>query len=140
MLNLIIFGPPGSGKGTQAAKLVEKYGFLHISTGELFRAEIGDKTPLGLKAKSFMDKGCLVPDEVTVEMLEKKVLENPEVNGIIFDGFPRTIHQAEALDQFLSKLNEQALAVGHLLHTFLTAFVQGAQRKITKWAIIDFYA
>lgn len=101
MINLILFGPPGSGKGTQAAKLVEKYNLLHISTGDLFRSEIGNKTPLGLEAKSYMDKGELVPDEVTIGMLKKKVKENPDVKGYIFDGFPRTIPQAEALDAML---------------------------------------
>lgn len=101
MINLILFGPPGSGKGTQAAKLVERYNLLHISTGDLFRSEIGNKTRLGLEAKSYMDKGALVPDEVTINMLKKKVHENPDVKGYIFDGFPRTIPQAEALDAML---------------------------------------
>jgi len=101
MINLILFGPPGSGKGTQAANLVEKYNLLHISTGDLFRSEIGSKTPLGLEAKSYMDKGALVPDEVTIGMLKNKVQENPDVKGYIFDGFPRTIPQAEALDAML---------------------------------------
>ncbi len=101
MINLILFGPPGSGKGTQATNLVEKYNLLHISTGDLFRSEIGNKTPLGLEAKSYMDKGALVPDEVTIGMLKKKVQENPDVKGYIFDGFPRTIPQAEALDAML---------------------------------------
>ncbi len=101
MINLILFGPPGSGKGTQATKLVEKYNLLHISTGDLFRSEIGNKTPLGLEAKSYMDKGALVPDEVTIGMLKKKVHENPDVKGYIFDGFPRTTPQAEALDMML---------------------------------------
>jgi len=101
MINLILFGPPGSGKGKQAAKLVEKYNLLHISTGDLFRSEIGNKTALGLKAKSYIKKGALVPDEVTIGMLKKKVEANPDVKGYIFDGFPRTIPQAEALDAML---------------------------------------
>lgn len=104
MINLILFGPPGSGKGTQAAKLVEKYNLLHISTGELFRYEIGNKTPLGLEAKSYMDKGELVPDSVTIGMLRNKVEANPDVAGYIFDGFPRTVPQAEALDQLMVEL------------------------------------
>lgn len=106
MLNLILFGPPGSGKGTQAAKLVEKYDLLHISTGDLFRYEIGNNTPLGLKAKEYMSKGQLVPDEVTIGMLNNKVDANPDVKGYIFDGFPRTIAQAEALDILLEKKNQ----------------------------------
>ena len=103
MINLILFGPPGSGKGTQAAKLVEKYGLLHISTGDLFRYEIGNKTPLGLEAKSYIDKGALVPDEVTIGMLRNKVEANPDVQGYIFDGFPRTTPQSEALDKLLAE-------------------------------------
>ncbi len=104
MLNLILFGPPGSGKGTQAAYLVEKYQLLHISTGDLFRYEIGNSTELGLLAKSYMDKGQLVPDSVTIGMLKNKVDANPGVKGIIFDGFPRTVAQAEALDQLLDSM------------------------------------
>jgi adenylate kinase len=101
MINLVLFGPPGSGKGTQAEKLVEKYGLLHISTGDLFRNAIKNETALGLKAKSFMDKGDLVPDEVTIEMMKEVIAQHPEVKGIIFDGFPRTVKQAEALDETL---------------------------------------
>ena len=101
MLNLILFGPPGCGKGTQAAKLIEKYNLLHISTGDLFRSEIGNGTALGLEAKSYMDKGELVPDSVTVNMLKSKMEQHPDSNGVIFDGFPRTIPQAEALDAML---------------------------------------
>lgn len=112
MLNLILFGPPGSGKGTQAAKLIEKYGLLHISTGDLFRYEIENGTPLGLKAEEFMSKGELVPDEITIGMLKNKVNDNPEVNGIIFDGFPRTLAQAEALDRFLA---EKCLSITALI-------------------------
>lgn len=103
MINLILFGPPGSGKGTQAAKLVAKYELLHISTGDLFRYEMGNNTPLGLEAKSYMDKGQLVPDEVTIGMLRNKVEANPFVEGYIFDGFPRTIPQADALDNLLAE-------------------------------------
>lgn len=101
MLNLVIFGPPGSGKGTQAAKLVSKYNLFHLSTGDIFRANFKHGTDLGKLAKSYMDKGDLVPDEVTIKMLESEVVKHPDVKGFIFDGFPRTIPQAEALDRFL---------------------------------------
>ena len=101
MLNLILFGPPGSGKGTQAAKLVDKYKVLHISTGDLFRYEIGNKTELGQKAQQYISRGELVPDEVTIGMLKNKVEANLDANGYIFDGFPRTIAQATALEDYL---------------------------------------
>jgi len=112
MTNLILFGPPGSGKGTQAARLVGKYDLLHISTGDLFRYEMGNNTPLGQKAKSYIEKGSLVPDEVTVGMLRNKVEANPDVKGYIFDGFPRTIAQAEALDKLLA---EKAQSISGLI-------------------------
>jgi adenylate kinase len=111
MLNLILFGPPGSGKGTQAENLIEKYGILHISTGDLFRYEMSNDTPLGLKAKEYMAKGELVPDEVTIGMLQNKVNANPDASGIIFDGFPRTIPQAQALDAFLREKNTEVTAL-----------------------------
>lgn len=107
MINLILFGPPGSGKGTQAAKLVEKYNLLHISTGDLFRYEMSNNTDLGKEAKRFMDNGELVPDSVTIAMLAKKVEANPDVQGIIFDGFPRTKAQAAALDELLAERGEE---------------------------------
>ena len=103
MLNLILFGPPGSGKGTQAENIVDHYNLLHISTGDLFRYEMGNDTPLGLKAKTYISKGELVPDEVTIGMLKNKVNSSPDAKGFIFDGFPRTIAQAEALDEFLAE-------------------------------------
>ncbi|MEM0991835.1 MAG: adenylate kinase [Bacteroidota bacterium] len=112
MKNIIIFGPPGSGKGTQAKKLVEQYGLLHISTGDLFRYEMGNDTPLGLAAKEYIRKGDLVPDEVTIGMLKNKVNANPDAKGIIYDGFPRNINQAEALDEFLK---EKGATVGIVL-------------------------
>ena len=105
MINVVLFGPPGSGKGTQAVKMLEKYGFLHISTGDLFRNAIKNETEMGLKAKAFMDKGNLVPDEVTIGMMNAVINDNPDVKGIIFDGFPRTVAQAEALDVFLNSKN-----------------------------------
>ena len=102
MFNAILFGPPGSGKGTQSEKLIEKYGFKHLSTGNLLRQEIADQTPLGMEAKSLMDKGQLVPDEVVIGMISSALDSNPGVNGFLFDGFPRTTAQAEALDKLLS--------------------------------------
>ena len=105
MFNIVIFGKPGSGKGTQANFLKEKYSLYHISTGDLFRKNITNKTKLGIEAKSYLDKGDLVPDSVTIKMLENEVLLNKQVNGYIFDGFPRTQNQAESLDSFLSSIN-----------------------------------
>ena len=102
MLNLVLFGPPGAGKGTQAARLVEKYHLVHLSTGDIFRSNIKEGTDLGQLAKSYIDKGALVPDEVTIGMLEAEVNSNSNAKGFIFDGFPRTTSQAEALDVFLS--------------------------------------
>jgi adenylate kinase len=101
-INLILFGPPGSGKGTQAQNLAEKYNLMHISTGDMFREELKAETPLGLEAKSYMDRGHLVPDSVTIGMLNHRVEANPDVDGFIFDGFPRTIPQCEALDELLT--------------------------------------
>ena len=103
MINLILFGPPGSGKGTQAARLVERYNLVHISTGDLFRHEMGNDTPLGLQAKDYISKGELVPDEITIGMLRNKVEAHPDASGFIFDGFPRTIPQAEALDHLMEE-------------------------------------
>jgi adenylate kinase len=110
MINLILFGKPGSGKGTQAEFLKKKYNLVHISTGDLFRNNIKNKTQLGLLAKSYIDKGGLVPDEVTIEMLINQVNINHDVNGFIFDGFPRTISQAEALDSFMKSINMKITA------------------------------
>ena len=104
MINLILFGKPGSGKGTQAEFVKIKYDLIHISTGDLFRNNISNNTELGLLAKSYMDKGDLVPDEVTIKMLESEVNNHPNAKGFIFDGFPRTTVQAEILDQFLITL------------------------------------
>ena len=101
MFNLILFGPPGSGKGTQSEKLIAKYNLKHLSTGDLLRNEIARKTPLGLEAKKFMDKGQLVPDEVVIGMISYALDANPGVVGFLFDGFPRTATQAEALDKLL---------------------------------------
>ncbi len=107
MFNLILFGPPGSGKGTQSEKLIQKYGFKHISTGDLLRSEIAKQTELGLQAKSFMDAGQLVPDAVVIGMVDNVIKANPSVYGFLFDGFPRTRAQAEALDQLLQSYNEK---------------------------------
>ncbi len=102
MFNLILFGPPGSGKGTQSVRLIEKYGWIHLSTGDLLRAEIGKKTPLGIEAKHLIDKGQLVPDEVVIGMISSALDENTHAKGFLFDGFPRTVAQAEALDKLLT--------------------------------------
>ncbi|MFN8153967.1 MAG: adenylate kinase [Bacteroidia bacterium] len=105
MLNIVLFGPPGAGKGTQSAKLIEKYNLVHLSTGDIFRANIKGGTELGVLAKSYMDQGQLVPDEVTIRMLESEANKSPEAKGYIFDGFPRTPAQAAALDNFLASKN-----------------------------------
>jgi adenylate kinase len=102
MLNIVLFGPPGAGKGTQSAKLIEKYHLVHLSTGDIFRANIKSATKLGVLAKSYIDKGQLVPDEVTIGMLAGEVNKNPDAKGFIFDGFPRTQAQAKALDELLA--------------------------------------
>lgn len=106
MFNLILFGPPGSGKGTQSDMLVEKYGLIHLATGNLLREEISNKTTLGLEAKSFMDQGQLVPDEVVIGMISSAIDNNTTAKGFLFDGFPRTVAQAEALDSLLSAKGE----------------------------------
>lgn len=103
MLNIVLFGPPGAGKGTQSERLIEKYGLVHLSTGDIFRANIKGETELGLLAKSYMDKGQLVPDEVTINMLRSEVVKHQDPKGFIFDGFPRTNNQAQALDTFLTE-------------------------------------
>ena len=101
MFHIILFGPPGSGKGTQSEKLIAEYGLIHLSTGNLLRSEIEKKTALGLEAKSVMDKGQLVPDEVVIGMISSELDANPGAKGFLFDGFPRTVAQAEALDKLL---------------------------------------
>ncbi len=111
MINLILFGPPGSGKGTQAKRLAERFNLLHISTGDLFRYELGNNTPLGQEARKYMERGELVPDEITIGMLRNKLEEHPEVAGYIFDGFPRTIPQAEALDKLLASKGQEITAL-----------------------------
>lgn len=105
MLNIVLFGPPGSGKGTQATKLEEKYNLVHLSTGDIFRANIKGETDLGKLAKSYLDKGQLVPDEVTIDILQSEATKHSSAEGFIFDGFPRTITQAEALDKYLASRN-----------------------------------
>ena len=112
MFNLILFGPPGSGKGTQSEKLIEKFGLVHLSTGDLLRKERKMKTPLGIEAQQFIDRGQLVPDEVVIGMISSALDENPGARGFLFDGFPRTVAQAEALDRLLElKKSEIALVL-----------------------------
>jgi len=105
-LNLVLFGPPGAGKGTQSEKIIQRYNLTHISTGDLFRKHLGDKTELGLEAQRYMDNGKLVPDEIVIGMVDQKIKSTPDTNGFIFDGFPRTVPQAEALDQLLESIGE----------------------------------
>ncbi|MDR3716098.1 MAG: adenylate kinase [Puia sp.] len=111
MFNIILFGPPGSGKGTQSEKLISKYGLKHLSTGDILRSEIAGQTPLGQAAKSYMDKGQLVPDEVVIEMISSSLDNNPGAYGFLFDGFPRTTAQAEALDKLLSQKKTEIAVV-----------------------------
>ncbi len=102
MINIVLFGKPGAGKGTQAEFLKQKYNLVHISTGDIFRFNLKNDTPLGKKAKEYMDRGDLVPDELTIKMLQDEIEKNTDATGFLFDGFPRTIAQAEALDAFLA--------------------------------------
>lgn len=118
MSYLILFGPPGAGKGTQSQRIIQHFNLLHLATGDLLRSEIMNQTKLGIQAKMFMDKGELVTDELVIEMLEAKLEELPTKNGVVFDGFPRTITQAQALDKMLSLQNQEinalvALTVPH---------------------------
>lgn len=106
MFNLILFGPPGSGKGTQSERLIARYGLKHLSTGDILRSEIANQTPLGLEAKSLMDRGELVPDEVVIGMIRAALDNNPQAKGFLFDGFPRTKAQSEALDALLAQRKE----------------------------------
>ncbi|MCU7692988.1 adenylate kinase [Haoranjiania flava] len=114
MFNIIIFGPPGCGKGTQSEKIIKKYGLKHLSTGEILRDEICAKTPLGREAQNFMDKGLFVPDEVVIGMISTALEKNRDAKGFLLDGFPRTVSQAEALDKLL-KLNAMDIDVVILL-------------------------
>jgi len=112
MLNIVLFGPPGSGKGTQSEKIIDRYGLVHLSTGDLLRAEIAGKTDLGLQAQSIMQKGELVPDEIVIGMIENRIDGSEDPKGFIFDGFPRTVEQAEALDELLEK---RGLSIGFMI-------------------------
>ena len=112
MRNLVLFGPPGAGKGTQSEKLIQKYGFVHISTGDLFRWHTKNDTDLGKRVKEIMNSGALVPDEITIAMLQEEVNKNPGAKGFLFDGFPRTVPQAEALDAFMK---QNGSAIHHVI-------------------------
>ncbi len=112
MMNVVIFGPPGAGKGTQSDKLIKKYGFIHISTGDLFRWHTKNDTPLGKRVKEIMNSGTLVPDEITIAMLKEQLDKNPQATGFLFDGFPRTVPQAEALDKFMK---DNGTAIHHVI-------------------------
>ncbi len=112
MLNIVLFGPPGAGKGTQSEKIIDRYTLVHIATGDLFRRHLGEGSELGKLAQGFMDEGKLVPDEVVIGMVEDKIKENLDAKGFIFDGFPRTINQADALDNML---NEHQLIISGMV-------------------------
>lgn len=103
MLNILLYGPPGSGKGTQSKKLIQHYGLQHLSTGDIFRKEINEQTPLGRIAQHYIDKGELVPDDVVISMIDEVFYANPNAKGFVFDGFPRTVSQAKALERTLSQ-------------------------------------
>ena len=106
MKRVVLLGPPGAGKGTQATGIAEKYNILHISTGDIFRANVKQGTPLGLKAKEYMDKGALVPDELTCDLVEDRIMQDDCKNGYLLDGFPRTVFQAEHFDNFLKSKDQ----------------------------------
>ncbi len=132
MKNIVLFGPPGAGKGTQAKKIVEKYGFVHLSTGDMFRNELKNNTPVGQKAKAYMDKGELVPDSVILEMVENFIKNNMNDKGFIFDGFPRTLPQAEGLDEIITRHDT---AINGMIEIFVND--EEIINRITKRAEIE---
>jgi adenylate kinase len=143
MFNIILFGPPGSGKGTQSEKLIAAYGLKHLSTGDLLRSEIAKQTALGLEAKSIMDRGQLVPDAVVVGMISSALDSNPQAKGFLFDGFPRTVAQSEALDALLKEKNTEigivlALAVSEeeLVHRLLNRGLTSGRSDDTNEPVI----
>jgi adenylate kinase len=131
MLNLVLFGPPGAGKGTQSDKLIEKYGFVHISTGDVFRLHVKNKTELGIKVDEIMNSGELVPDSITIAMLKGEMDKSPDAKGFLFDGFPRTVPQAEALDQFHKDLGLPIPKVVQLDVSEAEIRARIAKRKLT---------
>lgn len=143
MFNIILFGPPGSGKGTQSEKLIGAYGLKHLSTGDLLRSEIARQTVLGLEAKTIMDKGQLVPDAVVVGMIRSALDANPDAKGFLFDGFPRTVAQSVALDELLSERNDEidvvlALEVSEeeLVHRLLNRGLTSGRSDDTNESVI----
>ncbi|MES2371989.1 MAG: adenylate kinase [Bacteroidota bacterium] len=143
MFNIILFGPPGSGKGTQSEKLIAAYGLKHLSTGDLLRSEIAKQTVLGMEAKSIMDRGQLVPDAVVVGMISSALDSNPGAKGFLFDGFPRTVAQSEALDKLLQEKNTEigvvlALEVGEeeLVHRLLNRGLTSGRSDDTNEGVI----
>jgi adenylate kinase len=132
MVNLVLFGPPGAGKGTQSEKLISKYGFVHISTGDLFRWHTKNDTPLGKRVKEIMNSGALVPDEITIAMLKEELDKNPKAKGFLFDGFPRTVAQAEALDKFMK---DNGTAIHHVVALDVTE--EEVRKRIAKRRTIE---
>lgn len=132
MINLVLFGPPGAGKGTQSEKLIQKYGLVHISTGDLFRWHTKNDTALGKRVKEIMNSGALVPDEITIAMLKEELDKNPQAKGFLFDGFPRTVPQAEALDAFMK---ENGSAIHHIIALDVTE--QEVRTRIAKRRTTD---
>jgi adenylate kinase len=137
MVNIVLFGPPGAGKGTQSEKLIHKYGFVHISTGDLFRWHTKNDTPLGKRVKEIMNSGALVSDEITIAMLKEELDKNPQAKGFLFDGFPRTVPQAEALDVFMKDNNT---AIHHIIALDVTEVevrTRIAKRRTTENRVDD---
>ncbi len=131
-MNLILLGPPGAGKGTQAELIIERYNIPHISTGDIFRAAIKEGTPLGVKAKSFLDSGQLVPDEIVVGIVEERLKQNDCINGFLLDGFPRTIPQADSLEGFLNSQNRKITAVINIEVDFEILMIRITGRRVCR--------
>jgi adenylate kinase len=131
-MNLILLGPPGAGKGTQAELIIERYAIPHISTGDIFRAAIKEGTPMGVKAKGYLDSGQLVPDEIVVGIVQERLKQNDCKNGFLLDGFPRTIPQADALEEFLKGLNQNITAVINIEVDFEALIVRITGRRLCR--------